>query len=132
MADPTLLALLVQRANVWHVTVTEEPDGQLVESYTSEYGTSEYAAPAIADLPCLLVSSGKAFQESAVGALVESDAIMYTEQADLRETDRVEIAGVVYRVHAGPSRWFNPFDGGANAAAGIAHIMETGLRKWQP
>ncbi len=123
MSDPILLAMLVQRAAVSHLALTTEADGQQLEAYP--------AIPDIAALPCMLVTSGKAFQESAVGAMVESDAVMYTEEADLRETDLVVVANVSYRVHAGPSKFFNPWDP-APAAAGTAHVMESGLRKWQP
>jgi len=118
MADPFLASMLVQRANVYHFAQSEEGDGQLTEAYS--------AAPDILGLPCMTVGDGKTLTESAVGFIIESDLILWCEDAALWERDKVVIGNRVFYVNGTPVPFQNPWTAGD---PNTPHLLEVGLKE---
>ena len=118
MADAALQSILTHNVDVYHVDVTVAADGQQLEGYP--------AAPDIAALDCAIATDGKTLQESAVGYMIESEAILYCEQADIRERDKVVFGTRTFRVNGTPSAFYNIFDA---AAATTPHLLEVGLKE---
>lgn len=118
MADAFLASMLVHSAQVYHLGATEAVDGQVLESYP--------ALPDIAALAGALHQDGKTLSESAVGYLIESDAIWYCENADVRERDKLVILNRIFYVNGTPSRYYNVFD---PPNANVPHLLEVGLRE---
>jgi hypothetical protein len=118
---PTFLAgMLTQHVNVYHLDVTVGADLSQTEGYPDTWH------PDIFNLAVMFVEDGKTLSESVVGAVIESDAIMYCESADIRENDRVHFGHRVYRVNGSPKEIFNPF--GAAGTQNTPALLEVGLK----
>ena len=117
MADALLQSLLTHTADIYHLDTTEDVDGQELEGYP--------ALPDIADHPCAIHQDGKALIESPVGYLIESDGIMYSENADIRERDKVVWLGRTFFVNGTPSRYHDYLGPTPNTP----HLLEIGLRE---
>lgn len=120
MADPLLQSMLVHTADVYHHGQAAAVDGQLLEDYP--------AAPDIEGMAGLFAFDGQTLTASPVGYLIESDAVFYCENADLRELDKVvwtDGGGRVFVVNGTPSEYPNPW--GTNPD--VPHLLEIGLRE---
>jgi len=117
MADAELQSLLTHTADIYHLDTTEAGDGQVLEGYP--------ALPDIDDHPCAIHQDGKTLTESAVGYLIESDAIMYSENADIRERDKVVWLGRTFFVNGTPSKFYDYL----GATPNTPHLLEIGLRE---
>ncbi len=118
MADTALQSMLTHIVNVYHLDQTEDTDGQVLEGYPDRWH------PDILNLPCAVVQDGKTLAESAVGSIIGSEMILYCEEADIRERDRVHWKEHVYRVNGTPAKYMNIFDA---ANANTPHLLEVGL-----
>lgn len=118
-ADPHLESLLTHRVNVYHLVTSEAVDGQVVEGYPDRWH------PDIANMPCAITMDGKTLAESQVGYLIDSDAILYCRNQDVRERDRIHWGHRVLYVNGTPSEYHellgtDPF---------TPHLMEIGLKE---
>ena len=120
MSDAALASMLIHRVNVYHLDVTVDASLQQTEGYPDRW------SPDVADLPCLFVTDGKTLGESEVGYVIESDAILYCEAADIRERDRIHFGGRVYYVNAKPSETYNPWGTGN---PNTPHVLSVGLKQ---
>lgn len=119
MSDPALASMLVQAVNVYHLDMTVDANLVQTEGYPDRW------SPDIENMPCLLVTDGKTLTESAVGYVIESDAILYCEDYDIRERDRIHFGGRVYYVNAKPGEFYNPWGSVPNTP----HLLEVGLKQ---
>ena len=119
MADAWLESLLTHIANIYHLDVTEDVDGQQVESYPDTWH------PDIANWPCAVHTDGEILQASAVGSMIGSTAIAYGQEADIREHDRFHFGPKVYYVNGTPARYYDHLGG----TPMTAHLLEVGLRE---
>lgn len=115
MADTALQSMLTQIANIYHLVSAEDTDGQIIESYPGTF------SPDIANLPVMWFETGGLFQDTKAGIVIEADAVMFCEEAAVREYDRVHIGPRVFYVKGTPSRWVNPWAAVANDPT--AHLM---------
>lgn len=115
MADAALQSMLTQIANVYHMDAATEIDGQITHSYPDTW------SPDIANLPVMWFETGGLFQDTKAGIVIEADAVMFCEEADVREFDRVHIGPRVFYAKGTPSRWVNPWAAVANNPT--AHLM---------
>jgi len=118
MADAVLQSILTHIVNVYHLVQSEDTDGQVLEGYPDRW------SPDILNLPCAIVQDGETLAKSAVGAIIGSTMILYCEDADLREHDRVHWKEHVYCVNGTPAKYMNIFDA---ANANTPHLLEVGL-----
>lgn len=119
MADAALQSMLTQIANVYHLDTAEDTDGQIIESYPGTF------TPDIANLPVMWFETGGLFQDTKAGIVIEADAVMFFEEADVREFDRVHIGPRVFYVKGTPSRWVNPWAAVPNDPT--AHLVMAAL-----
>jgi hypothetical protein len=122
MSDAALASMLVHRVNVYHLDVTVSIGLQQTEGYPDRWH------PDIADLPCLIVTDGQQLVESVVGVSIGSTALLFCEQADIREVDRVHFGGHVYYVNGTPASYFNPW----GAVPNTIHLLVVGLAEHKP
>jgi len=119
MSDPFLASMLVHIVNVYHMDSSAEGDGQQVEGWPDRWH------PDILNLACLITMDGREMRESPVGYLIESDAIMYCEAADVRERDRIHFGDRVLYVNGTPIEHPNPW----GTTPMTPHLMVVGLRE---
>ena len=119
MSDTALASMLVHRPNVYHLVQTTDADGQLLESYPGRW------SPDIANLPALITMDQKALVESTVGYLIGSTAIMYCEDADIRERDRIHFGHKVLYVNGTPAEFVNPW----GVSPMTPHLLMIGLKE---
>lgn len=117
MGDPWLQSMLVHTVDAYHIIQEDAGGGDLVERYP--------ALPDIDDLACAIVMDGQTLAESPVGYLIESDAILYCEDAALRELDKIIWDGRTFFVNGTPSRYYY-YHG---ATPDTPHILQIGLKE---
>jgi len=117
MADAELQSLLTHTADIYYLDTGEAVDGQVLEGYPD--------APDLADHPCAIHQDGKILTESPVGYLIESDAIMYSEDAVIPERAKVVWQNRIFFVNGTPSRYHDYLGPTPN----IPHLLEIGLRE---
>jgi len=120
MGDAELQSLLTHTVDVYHHEQTATVDGQLVEGYPD--------TPDISGLACAITFDGKTLSESPVGYLIESDAIMYCENADIRELDKLvwtDGGDRAFYVAGTPSAYHDYL----GATPDVPHLLEIGLKE---
>lgn len=124
MPDADLQALLVHTVNVYHLTQTQVSDFDLTEDYPS--------SPDVQGLACAIEQGGRALMESQVGAIIESEALMFCENADIRERDKIvwTDTGRTFFVNGTPISLMELL----GATPAVPHHLEIGLveAKTQP
>lgn len=117
--DAVLLAMCVHRAHFYHLDVTQDIDTQNLEGYPDRWH------PDIENKPCLVVRDGETLARSPVGSIIGSTAILYCEEDDIRESDRVHLTWGVYYVNGTPQRTYDVL----GPTPTDAYVVEVGLRE---
>jgi hypothetical protein len=117
MGDLWLESMLTHTVAVYHLDSTTALDGQVIEGYP--------AAPDIAALACAIHMDGKLLAQSSVGYLIESDAILYCEDAPVMERDKIVWGTRIFYVNGTPSRYHDLL----GATPSTPHLLEVGLRE---
>lgn len=123
MADAIFDSMMVHTVDIRNRDATVVL-GQQTESYPM--------GPDLDDLACLIDQSGKTLAESPVGALIESDAVLFVAlDVAIQENAQVIWGARTFIVNGTPSRVPDPFDA---SGTGPIHHMEIGLKeqRWQP
>ncbi len=89
-----LLDFLDETAAIYYAEKSSDADGQQLDGWP--------VYPDLAAEPCMLVQGGKDFQESPVGMLIDSQALLYTATEACREGALVVVGERYWMVNGTP------------------------------
>jgi hypothetical protein len=114
-----LQSMLTHVVDVYDQEQTDAGGGDLVDGWSN--------TPDIDDLACYITMDGKTLAESPVGYIIESDAILYCEEAAIKELAKVVWVanGLTFTVNGTPNKYYHPLV----AAPATPFLLEVGLRQ---